>query len=255
MEIDLLTFLIVCPLVGIGGFVDAVAGGGGLISLPAYLIAGFPVHNAIATNKLSSGMGTAISTYKYASKGYVPWKIAIFCIIAAYIGSTLGAKTALLIDDKIFKMIMLVVLPLTAIYVRKSKSLLSEKDPLSEKKTLMLSVAAAFIIGAYDGFYGPGTGTFLILLLTSMAHLSLSTANGVSKVINLTTNIASLTVYLLNGKVIFLLGAVAGIFGIIGNYLGATYFDKGGAKVTRPIMITVLCIFFIKVVYELFIQK
>lgn len=254
MEFDILTFLIVCPLVGIAGFVDAVAGGGGLISLPAYLIAGFPVHNAIATNKLSSGMGTIVSTYKYAKRGYVPWKIAGFCIIAAFTGSALGANMALLINDRIFKIMMLFILPITAIYVGKSKALVSEKEPLSSSKTLAYSLAAAFIIGAYDGFYGPGTGTFLILLLTAVAHLSLSTANGVSKVINLTTNIASLAVYLYNGKVIACVGLVAGIFGIIGNYLGATYFDKGGAKVTKPIMIGVLTIFFIKVVYELFLR-
>lgn len=255
MEFDILTFLIVCPLVGIAGFVDAVAGGGGLISLPAYLIAGFPVHFAIATNKLSSGMGTMVSTYKYAKQGYVPWSIAGFCVLAAFAGSAIGANIALLINDRVFKIMMLFILPATAIYVGKSKALVSEKEPLSYKTTLLYSLAAAFIIGAYDGFYGPGTGTFLILLLTAMAHLSLSTANGVSKVINLTTNLASLLVYALNGKVVLVVGLVAGVFGIIGNYLGATYFNKGGAKVTRPIMITVLVIFFVKVVYELFIQK
>lgn len=251
MEFDIITFLVVCPLVGIAGFVDAVAGGGGLISLPAYLIAGFPVHNAIATNKLSSGMGTTVSTYKYAKQGYVPWSIAGFCVLAAFAGSAIGANIALLINDRIFKIMMLFILPATAFYVGKSKALVSEKEPLSRGRTLAYSLAAAFIIGAYDGFYGPGTGTFLILLLTAVAHLSLSTANGVSKVINLTTNIASLAVYLYNGKVIAQVGLVAGLFGIVGNYLGATYFNKGGAKVTKPIMIAVLLVFFCKVVYEL----
>lgn len=254
MEIDLMTYLIVCPLVGLGGFVDAVAGGGGLISLPAYLIAGLPVHMAIGTNKLSSGMGTIVSTYKYAKKGYVPWHIAGFCVLAAFAGSAVGANIALLINDRIFKLLMLFVLPATAVYVSKSKALVTEKEPLSKMQTLAYSVGAAFVIGAYDGFYGPGTGTFLILLLTAIAHLSLSTANGVSKVINLTTNIAALLVYFLNGKVLASVGLVAGIFGIVGNYLGASYFDKGGARVTRPIMVAVLLIFFCKVVYELFLM-
>ena len=85
MELSIWTFLIVCPLTFLGGFVDAVAGGGGLISLPAYMIAGVPVHNAIATNKLSSGMGTTISTYRLARLGYIPWRRAALCILMAMI--------------------------------------------------------------------------------------------------------------------------------------------------------------------------
>lgn len=83
-------YLIICPLVFLAGLVDAVAGGGGLISLPAYMFAGLPIHNCIATNKMSSSMGTTISTFKYARKGYIPWKQAIFCVVTAYAGSTFG---------------------------------------------------------------------------------------------------------------------------------------------------------------------
>ena len=111
-------------------------------------------------------------------------------------------------------------------------------------------MAVALIVGAYDGFYGPGTGTFLILLLTGLAHLCLAEANGIAKVINLSTNIAALTVYLFNGKVIFPLGLTAGCFSIAGNYIGTRFFAKGGAKSVKPIILIVLAIFFIKVLTE-----
>ena len=243
-------FLIVCPLVFLAGFVDAVAGGGGLISLPAYMIAGLPVHFAIATNKLSSGMGTAIATTQYARKGYIPWKQAVFCVVCALAGSNLGARLALLLSDDVFQLIMLIILPLTALYVTRSKTLAVEKEPVSTGVTLAVSMLAAFGIGIYDGFYGPGTGTFLILLLTSAAHMGLRNANGISKAINLTTNLTALAVYAMNGKVLFPLGLAAGLFSIAGNSLGARLFESRGARVVKPIMLTVLVIFFIRVVLE-----
>lgn len=250
MELTIIQFLIVCPLVFLAGFVDAVAGGGGLISLPAYLIAGFPVHFAIGTNKISSAMGTTLTTVRYTKSGFIPWKQAVFCVLFALVGSACGANLALLIDDGVFKIIMLVILPLTALYVMKGKALSGEREPYPPLKTTLLSCATAFFIGAYDGFYGPGTGTFLILLLTALAHMPVTEANGVSKAINLATNISALVVFIINGKVVFTIGLVAGLFSIAGNWLGSGFFKKGGSRVVKPIMICVLVIFFVKVLYE-----
>ena len=254
MELHYWHFLIVCPLVFLDGFVDAVAGGGGLISLPAYMISGIPVHSAIGTNKLSSGMGTAIATGTFAKNGFIPWKQAGFCAACALAGSAMVANLALVVSDGIFKGIMLVVLPLTGIYVIRRKELTTDKPPFSEKKTILLSMVIALVIGAYDGFYGPGTSTFLLLLLTALAHMDLFSASGVTKAINLTTNVTSLTVYLINGKVLIPLGLVAGLFSICGNYLGARYFKEGGSKAVRPLIIAVLVVFFIRIVYELWGQ-
>jgi len=244
-------YLIVCPLVFIGGLVDAIAGGGGLITLPAYMIAGLPAINAIATNKMSSSMGTTIATIKYGRDGFIPWKLVPFCVACAFLGSSIGSNLALLVNDRYFKIVMLVILPLTALYILRSKGLSAAKEPLGLGKTILISMAVALVIGIYDGFYGPGTGTFLLLLLTGLAHMELTKANGLTKVINLTSNIAALTVYLINGKALLALGLCAGVFNIAGNYIGATMFKKGGVKFTRPVMILVLTIFFIKVLYEL----
>lgn len=251
MELSFVHFLIVCPLVFVAGFIDAIAGGGGLISLPAYMFAGIPVHNAIGTNKLSSAMGTTITTIKYGLNGFINWKLAPFCALFALAGSSIGAQISLLISDFVFKIIMLIILPFVAFYVLKGKSWISEKQSFSLLKTLIISVLIAFSVGIYDGFYGPGTGTFLLLLLTTFAHMKLQDANGTTKVINLTTNITSLVIFFINGTVIIWLGILAGIFGMAGNLLGARLFSKGGAKFTKPIMISVIIIFMIKIVVEL----
>ena len=203
MELQLLHFLIVCPLVFLAGFVDAVAGGGGLISLPAYMMCGLPVHMAIATNKMSSAMGTALATWRYAANGFINWKLAPLCIICAFIGSAGGANLALLISENALRAMLLFILPLTALYVMRSQSL-AGKTPTAapgqtnQQRIMLLAALAALFIGVYDGFYGPGTGTFLILLLVGLAKMPLTQANGLTKVINLTTNLAALLVFLLN---------------------------------------------------------
>lgn len=253
MDASIIQYLIVCPLVFLAGFVDAVAGGGGLISLPAYLIAGFPVHFAIGTNKLSSAMGTTLTTVRYTRSGFIPWRQAAFCVVFALLGSACGANLALLIDDGVFKIIMLIILPVTALYVMRGKAMREPLEPYSAVKTTALGCVIAFFVGAYDGFYGPGTGTFLILLLTALAHMPLTRANGVSKAINLATNISALTVFILNGKVVFTVGLAAGVFSLAGNWLGSGLFKKGGVRAVKPLMICVLTIFFVKVLYEILI--
>lgn len=253
MTLTVWHFFIVCPLVAVAGFVDSIAGGGGLISLPAYLISGLPVHTCIATNKLSSSMGTTVATAKYALSGYIDWHLAIFCAAASLLGAALGANIALLISDDAFRALMLIILPLTALYVLRRKDLFAGENQrrLSFIRTALLSSAIAFALGMYDGFYGPGTGTFLILLLTRFAHMDLHRANGITKVINLSSNLSSLAVYLANAQVLMPLGLCAGAFSILGNYLGSRCFTQKGASIARPIILLVLTVFFARTVLEL----
>ena len=246
-----LTFLIVCPLVFLGGFVDAVAGGGGLISLPAYMIAGLPVHSAIATNKLSSAMGTSVATFRLAKARYIPWKKAVFCIIAALIGSNIGAHLALMVDAELFKRLMLVILPLTALYLLRTRSLEDVGEEYPVTKTVLLASGIALVIGMYDGFYGPGTGTFLMLLLTALARQTLRQAAGTTKAVNLATNFASLSVFLWHGAALIPLGLVAGLFSIAGNWLGARFFTEKGSRIVRPIMLVVIALFALRLVVDI----
>ena len=166
MKLTVQTFLIVCPLVFLAGFVDAIAGGGGLISLPAYLLAGVPMHNAIATNKLSSATGTAISTARLCKNKFVDWGVALPCISMALAGSFAGAHLALMASDKILRGMLIPVLPVVAFYVLKKKDLDDTGNiRISRKKQWLLCAVCSLAVGCYDGFYGPGTGTFLLILV------------------------------------------------------------------------------------------
>lgn len=250
MDITLHTFLIVCPLVFLASFVDSIAGGGGLISLPAYLIAGLPPHYAIATNKLSSSIGTVIATVRYCKNKLVDWGIGIPSIILALIGSTLGANLALLVDEKILKIILIIILPIVGFYVLINKDFTKkvQAEPLPRKKVYLIACTASFLIGAYDGFYGPGTGTFLILIYTGLARMDIGVASGNTKLVNLASNVAALVTFLFNGKIIFILGLTAAVFSVAGSYLGSGLVLKNGFKVVRPIILVVITLLFIKVI-------
>lgn len=250
-DVSLFGCAVICVLVFLAGYVDAIAGGGGLISLPAYLIAGLPTHAAIATNKLGSSMGTAVATLHYARSGFIDLKFAVPCAVCGLFGSTLGAKLVLLVQDEILRILMLLILPVTAFWVFRTKDFGKlPKNTYPYRKTALASALIALCIGVYDGFYGPGTGTFLMLLLTGIAHLALDSAAGITKAINLTTNVAALAVFLFSGQVWIGVGLMAGCFSIAGNYLGARSFTKTGGAIARPIIISVLAIFFVKVIFD-----
>lgn len=249
MELTIQTFLIVCPLVFLAGFVDSIAGGGGLISLPAYLIAGVPMHNAIATNKLSSSTGTAISTARLCKNKFVDWGLALPCVSMAVLGSFMGAHLALLASDKILKWMLIPVLPVVAFYVMKKKNLDEESGvQISRRKQWFLCAVCSLAMGCYDGFYGPGTGTFLLILYTGAAKLPVAKASGTVKLANLSSNLMALTVFLFSGKIIILLGLAASVFSIAGHYVGSGMVMKNGNKIVRPIILVVLVLLFIKLI-------
>ena len=251
MEVTWQTFLILLPLTGLAGFVDAIAGGGGLISIPAYMLAGCPPHIAIATNKVSAGMGLITANYRYAKSGYVRWKLSAICAVAALCGGSIGAKLSLMLSDRYFKILMLLILPATAAFVMKGRILEDNKEDLGFARTVVIACAVALTVGAYDGFYGPGSGTFMLLLLAGAAHMKIQEANATAKVINLCTCISSLTVYLINGQVLIILGLAAGLTSTIGAWIGTKMFDRDGSGIVKPIIVLVIAIFFIKIIIEL----
>ena len=249
MEITYQTFLIVCPFLFLAGLIDAIGGGGGLISLPAYLIAGLPPHAAVATNKLSSTCGTTLATLRFIKNGLVNLKLAIPSVIAAIIGSSIGANLSLLIKEEIMLYIMIAILPICAFLVLNKKLFHDggENEITLDRRTYITATIAALIIGMYDGFYGPGTGTFLIIAFTVFAKISMKTANAQAKVINLTSNITSLIIFLINGEVLFSIGIVAAACNMLGGYIGAGLVMKNGAKIIKPSIIFVLILLALKV--------
>ena len=236
----------------VAGFIDSIAGGGGLISIPVLLIGGLPIHTLIATNKLASSMGTSIATFKYYREGYMKLELVAPCIVFALCGSALGANASLLVNENVIRILMLVVIPIAGFYVLRTKEIDgSGKQPLPKMRRIATCAVIAFALGFYDGFYGPGTGTFLMLLLTGLGHLKITDAAGTTKAINLTTNLAALVVFLVNGAVLIPLGLTCGLFNIAGNYLGARLFTQKGSALCRPIILVVLIIFAIRVICEL----
>ena len=250
MELGFETFLLVCPLLFLAGLVDAIGGGGGLISLPAYLLAGLPPHAAIATNKMSSTCGTAVAALRLLKNHYIDFRLAAPAVAAGIAGSAAGAGLSLLVSEKIMTYLMIIILPVCAFLVL-NKNIFSDRvseKQVSRRKMYIVSTVSALVIGVYDGFYGPGTGTFLIIAFTVFAGMDIRRANGQTKVINLTTNVTSLVVFLVNGQVILLLGLAAAACNMLGGYIGAGLMMDKGANIVRPSIILVLVLLLIKVV-------
>ena len=253
MEITVTTYLIVCPMLFLAGLVDAIGGGGGLISLPAYLIAGLPPHTAIATNKMSSTCGTTLATGRFIKAGLVNLKLAVPSVVMAILGSSIGANLSLLVDEKVLMKVLLVMLPVSAALVLNRRLFSDEgaEEVTLNRQTVLTAMIAAFVVGCYDGFYGPGTGTFLLIAFTAFAKLGVRSANAQAKVINLTSNITSLVIFILNGQVLYQVGIAAAICNMIGGYIGAGMVMKNGAKIARPSILLVLVLLAVKIVTEM----
>lgn len=247
----MMTYLIVCPLVFLAGLIDSIAGGGGLISLPAFLLAGLPAHNAIATNKLSSTIGTTVSTARFAKNGYMKMKLILPCILFSLIGSISGANLSLMVSDTLLKKVMLMVLPVVAltVFAERKNDLPEDGVPITSGM-YVISMIAALVIGIYDGFYGPGTGTFLLLVFTGIAKTDVHTATGTTKALNLTSNVAALATFILHKQVVYPLGLTAGLFCLAGHYIGSGMVTKNGMKVVRPVILIVLALLFLKIIFD-----
>lgn len=247
------TLLIVCPLVFLAGVVDAVAGGGGLISLPAYLLAGLPAHLASGTNKCGNVFGTLLATGRFLRRGQVHTLSALSAAPAALVGSWMGARLNLVLPERYLYYIMLAIVPVMALF------LLLRRDFGGEDRSHTLAPAALGVrsalvglaLGAYDGFFGPGAGTFLMLAFTGLCRFDLLTASGNTKVVNSASNLAALATFAAHGEVLWAVGLPAAACGVLGGYVGSGLALRGGAKVIRPMFFVVLVLLVARLVYDL----
>lgn len=250
---DLTLPMVLIALVGVflAAFVDGVAGGGGIISVPAYLIAGLPTHLALGTNKLSSCIGTAVSTVRYVRDGHANWRLAIPSIALALLGSHLGTRLQLAIDERYLKWLLLIVLPLVALVVMRQRTFPEVQGEMAPARRAAIVLTASLLLGAYDGFYGPGTGTFLLLIYCNLAKLDLRTASGHVKLVNLSSNLGALFTSLMHGKVFVALGLIAAVTSVLGHYIGSGMAIKNGSKIVKPVILVVLLLLAVKVIWEL----
>ncbi len=262
------TLALVCPLVFLAGFVDSIAGGGGVISLPAYLAAGLPPHIAAGTNKCSAMFGTSAAAFKYRKSGNMRAREAAAAAAAALPGAWAGTRTALLLSPQALRLAMLAVIPMVALFMafrgktwdtegRKGlPQRFRERYPDRERAAVILELlipaGIGFCVGVYDGLIGPGTGTFLILAFGGLLGRSLVVSSGNAKLVNLASNVVSGIVYLVSGKVWLTLALPAALSNLAGGWLGSHMAIRGGVRVIRPVMLAVLALLFAKIALDAF---
>lgn len=247
--------IVLCFFVFVAGFIDSIAGGGGLISMPAYFFIGLPTHQALGTNKFSATCGTTLATIKFSLSKAIHWKVAIISGIASFITSLIATKLALMLDGKILHLIIVIILPFVAFFVLFKKDFGENQtsgSPEADFRFYSLAFFIGLIIGFYDGLIGPGTGTFAIIAYSTLMKYDLVTSSGNAKVLNLASNYASTIAYFVGGKILFGIGIPAAICGIAGNYLGSSFAIKKGNRFIKIFMLIAIVLLFAKMAWDLF---
>jgi len=241
---------IILPAVFLAGALDAIAGGGGLISLPAYLAAGVPPHLALGTNKFSACFGTALATARYIKHRMVDLPVALSCAGCAILGSAAGARAVLLINPSYLHYVLLVAIPVVAwVTLKKSHAWhIDENQLVLGWRRWAVALGGSLLLGGYDGFFGPGTGSFLILLFVGVLRYDFVRANGNTKVVNLGTNVAALAIFAMHGQVSLQLGVPAALASIAGNWVGSKLVVLRGSRFVRPVFLVSLLLLMIKVI-------
>lgn len=241
-----------CAAGFLSAFIDSIAGGGGLISLPAYFLVGFPPHYTLGTNKFSATCGSIVSTAKFAQSGKIDKSILKVLLPFTFLGACTGVTTVLLIDSSILKPLVLVLLMAVGVYSFFSKSVgMEDNFQGTTKKTLTIGSIFAFAMGFYDGFFGPGVGSFLIFGLIKIYGFDFVRASGNAKAMNLMSNFTSLVLFAIKGKIYYLMGIPMAIFMVFGAKVGTKLALKEGAKFIKPIFVTMSLLVAVKMIYEM----
>jgi uncharacterized protein len=247
-----ITIILLCVAGFAAAFVDSIAGGGGLISLPALLLAGVPPHLSLGTNKFASTCASFTSSIKYAKSGNVNFKLAKYLVPCTLIGAIAGVSAVLKMSQDFLYPFVLVLVLSVGVYSLFSKSIGKEDNFTGlTRKNVTLGCILAFVLGFYDGFFGPGTGSFLIFGLIKIFHFDFLKAGGNARILNFTSNIASLVVFAISGKIMYLYGIPCAIAMIFGARLGTIFALNHGTKLIKPIFVTMSLCVAIKMLYNL----
>ncbi len=249
MEFELYYYFIFIGAGFLAGFIDSIAGGGGIVSVPVLLASGMPPHIALATNKLQSSFGSFTASYNYIKKGLISLKELYLGIFFTFLGALSGSYTILLLDAGVLKKIIPVMLIIIFIY--------TWLNPGFGKITVVAKMNEAFfflifglLIGFYDGFFGPGTGTFWTIALVGLMGLNLKKATATTKVMNFTSNIVSLGVFLFSGNVLLFVGILMGAAQIVGAYVGSSMVVKKEVAFIRSFFLFVVGVTIVKLIND-----
>lgn len=224
MDITLTHLILLCTAAFLAGFVDAIVGGGGLIQTPAALVIlpGFPVVNVIGSLKIPAFSGTAIATSQYLKKVPVRWKLVTITATIAFFSSFAGSQVLTLLPNDFMKPILLVVLSCVAVYTYRKKTFgQALQKTLTPQKEILLGAVTAVVVGFYDGFIGPGTGSFLVLAFVGLLHFDFLKASAHAKLINLSTNLGSICLFMLKGKIMLAIALPMAAANALGGFAGA----------------------------------
>ena len=217
------------------GFIDAIAGGGGLIMMPALLFTGMPPLQALGTNKLQSMFGTMIAMTNYGRAGLIEWRRNLPTVAVVFVGAALGCWIVQQVETRMLQLISPLLLMGVALYVLVSPRMTDEDAHHRVTSTGYAPIGGT--IGFYDGFFGPGTGTFFTTSLVALRGYGLTKATALTKLFNWTSNIASVLLFAWGGHVIWLLGLCMAGGAMLGGWLGSHTAMKFGARLIRPLLV------------------
>ena len=256
MEFDFSwAFAALCVLAFFAGLVDSVIGGGGLIQVPALLVMlpGVPVATIFGTNKIVSVSGTTVALAQIARKVTVPWRMLLAAAIVGAIFAFIGARSVTLIDPALLKPIILLLLIAVAIYTFMRKDfghLHAPKWPESKQRWIAIGIGA--VLGFYEGFFGPGTGSFLIFAFVGLLGFNFLTASASAKVINITTNLAAIAWFAWNGNILYKLAIPMAVFNVAGALVGSRLAIKKGSGFLRVFFLIVMVALILRYAYDIF---
>ncbi|MFC8685449.1 TSUP family transporter [Brevibacillus porteri] len=252
MEMDLSTIVLLAVFGFVAAFIDSTVGGGGLISLPALLGLGMPPYLALGTNKLAGTISSATSSYTFIKSGKFDKKLMLILFPVSLIGAYFGAKTVLFVPQEFLKFLVVIMMALIFVYTLFNKRFGQDSNYKGLTKfTLGIGIPFTFLIGFYDGFFGPGTGSFFVFLMVLLFGYDFVIAAGNGRILNLASNISALFVFTMEGKVVFMTGLIMGVAMLLGANLGAKMAIKTGVRYVRPLFLIVSITLIVKMVYEL----
>jgi uncharacterized membrane protein YfcA len=255
MSIEIAIFLAIAS--GFAGFVDAMAGGGGLIQLPS-LIIGLPNKELpliLGTNKVPSIFGTAAAARNYFKNIKPDIPLTLTMMLPAFIGSIAGASMAAFIPIGFFRPFIVLLLILVAIYTWKKPELgMAENLKFTHSKRLVIVALIGFLIGFYDGIFGPGTGTFLVFFLVSVIGYAFLKASGTAKLVNIATNAGAILSFQLTGNIWWQLGLLLAVANVTGAIIGSRMAIKGGSALVRKVFLAVIFLLIARVAWDTFIS-
>ena len=252
---SLFTLLILSVLAFMAGFIDAVVGGGGLIQLPALLVTlpNAPLPTIFGTNKIAALSGTSMAAFQYAKRIRFNVKLLIVISVASFIASYSGAKIVSIINPATLKPIILIILIAIAIYTFIKKDLGKvETKQLSLTQQMLFGAVIGLIIGFYDGFFGPGTGSFFVLAFVVILGFEFVQASAYAKIVNCMTNISALIVFIRQGNYIIGIAILMAIFNIAGSIIGSMMALKRGNGFIRVFFLIIVTIMIIRYGYDVF---